>query len=268
MTNQATGLEQRIRDLEVAPGSITCVWLGQASFLFKSPQGVIVMIDPYLSDWGEEQWGLKRVIPPPIDPQRLHPDLLLVSHWHEDHLDAPLIKQWARMAFPGIFVGPLTCSSRALAWGWPDDRVVELMRGAEMSHQDVTVRATYARHDTPTAPCGDEVGFLVDVGGFRVWYVGDTEYDAHLRALKDEAVDVALVPINGVGGNMNADEAAMLMWIVAPRIAVPMHYNMWAPEAFGPGATLDPGRFIETHAKLGGTAEIRTLPVGEIVVFE
>ncbi|CAN5559573.1 MBL fold metallo-hydrolase [soil metagenome] len=267
MIEKTQTLEHEIRDLQVAPGAVACVWLGQASYLLKSPDGVIVMIDPYLSDWAEQQWGLKRSIEPPIDPERLHPDLLLISHWHEDHFDVPVVKQWAKMSSPGVFAGPPTCTTRALAWGWPTARIVNATVGSQFSHQDVAVTPTFARHDTPTAPTIDEVGFIVEIGGVKIWYVGDTEYDARLRPMADEAVDVALIPINGVGGNLNADEAALLISIVKPRIAVPMHYNMWKPEDFGPGATLDPQQFADTLAKLASSAQVRILEVGVIETF-
>jgi L-ascorbate metabolism protein UlaG (beta-lactamase superfamily) len=76
------------------------------------------------------------------------------------------------------------------------------------------------------------------------------------------------VPINGVGGNMNAHEAALLTWQVAPRIAVPMHYGMWPDEQYGPGATLDPETFRQTLTCLGSETEVRVLREGEIVVFD
>jgi L-ascorbate 6-phosphate lactonase len=137
------------------------------------------------------------------------------------------------------------------------------------SHQfgDVAVTATFARHDEAAALTPDAVGFLLDIGGFRFWNVADSEYDAHLRPMADEGVDVMFVPINGVGGNMNAHEAALLTWQVAPRIAVPMHYGMWPDEQYGEGATLDPKTFRETLARLGSETKVRVLEPGEIVVF-
>lgn len=259
---------QRIRELHVEQGTVAVTWLGQAGYLLKSPTGQIVMIDPYLSDWAMEQWGVDRIIPPVFDPLHLHPDILLISHWHEDHFDEPVVKQWAKMAFPGPFAGPLSCSSRVVAWGWPDNQVTTLSEGDTWSHQDVSIIATYARHDTPTAPCLDAIGFIVDIGGVRIWDVADSEYDAHLRVLAEPKADVAFFPINGVGGNMNAHEAALLAWQTQPRIAVPMHYNMWKPEDFGPGATLDPATFTETLDNLGGGPEVRVLEVGKIVIFD
>ncbi|MGD9711177.1 MAG: MBL fold metallo-hydrolase, partial [Thermomicrobiales bacterium] len=99
-------LESAIHDLEVAPGTVGCVWLGQAGYLLKAPSGAMIMIDPYFSDWAEEQWGMKRVIDAPLDPATFQPDVLLVSHWHEDHLDAPTVKQWARDGIEAVFIGP------------------------------------------------------------------------------------------------------------------------------------------------------------------
>lgn len=259
-------LEQRIEQLAGEPGAVACVWLGQAGFLFKSPAGVTVMVDPYLSDYAEEMWGLRRVLPPAIDPARFRPDLLLVSHWHEDHLDAPLVRRYAKEP-DVVFAGPGSCVARAQAWGWPAERTVTIERGGRHRMGDVEVTATFARHEVPGALSEDAVGFLLDIGGVRVWDVADTEYDARLRPLREERVDVMLVPINGVGGNLDAHEAALLAWQVRPRIAIPMHYNMWSAADFGPGATLDPALFRETLGKIGGGIEVRVLAVGEIVAW-
>ena len=262
-----TTLEQQVLDLKVEPHTVACVWLGQAGFLFKSPAGVIVMIDPYLSDYAEAQWGLSRVLPPTVDPEKIQPDLLLCSHWHEDHLDAPLVKQWAAMDEPGYFGGSVACTPRAAVWGWPADRIVDLDLGKSFTLKDVTVTSFFARHETPNAPATDAVSFLLDIDGVKIWDVADTEYDARLKPMREQHLDVAIYPINGVGGNMNAYEAALMAWHIDAGISIPMHYNMWAPEGFGPGATLDPQEFARMYAQIGGKNEIRILDVGEIVTF-
>lgn len=262
-----TTLEEQIRDLTVAPGSVAIVWLGQAGYLLKTSAGTIVMIDPYLTDWAEQQWGYARQIPPTIDPAILQPDLLLISHWHEDHLDVPLVKQWGAAGATGIFAGPVTCSARAPIWGWPSEQVVNIDQGERRTIGEIDVLATFARHEAPSAPAPEAVGFLLDVDGLKIWDVADTEYDARLRPMADERIDVMIVPINGVGGNLTTHEAALLAWYVQPKIVIPMHYNMWKPEDFGPDATLDPLEFAATFAKLGGRSEVRILDVGEIAIF-
>lgn len=260
-------LEQQIRDLNVAEGSVAVVWLGQAGYLLKISDGTIVMIDPYLTDWAESQWGYERQLPPTIDPGVLQPDLLLISHWHEDHLDVPLVKQWGDAGATGIFAGPVTCTSRAPIWGWPVEQVVNIEKGEQRTFGEIDVRATFARHEVEAAPAPEAVGYLLEVGGLKIWDVADTEYDARLRPMADEQIDVMIVPINGVGGNLTTHEAALLTWYVKPKVVIPMHYNMWKPEDFGPGATLDPLEFAATFSKLGGTSEIRILDVGEIAIF-
>lgn len=262
----ASSLEDRVAALRVAPGTAALVWLGQGGYVLKSPAGVVVMLDPYLSDYAEHIWGMRRAVPPPVDHTRVAPDLLLVTHWHEDHLDRPVVQHYA--SDPRVtLAGPSSCVVRAAAWGWPADRLVTLDTGGAHAVDDVTVTATFARHEVPIAPAFDAVGFLMDVAGVRVWDVGDTEYDARLRPMREANVDVMLVPINGVGGNLDVSEAALLAWQVRPRIAVPMHYDMWAPETFGPGATLDPTVFLDTLARLDGPTEARILQRGDVNTF-
>ena len=266
LSNRTTPVASQVPSLTVSPGTAACVWLGQGGYLFKSPQGVTVMVDAYLSDYAEAFWGVTRAIPPVIDPERLAPDVFLTTHWHEDHLDAPTVRHYAGQ--PDIvFGGPESCVARAQIWGWPAERTVRLDRGESHQFGDVTVTATFARHEEEVAMTGDAVGFLLDVGGVRFWDVADSEYDARLRPLREEGIDVMLVPINGVGGNMNAHEAALLVWQVAPRIAVPMHYGMWPEEQYGAGATLDPATFRDTLARLGSETVVQVLEPGEITLF-
>ena len=98
ISNGIRSLESRITSLTVSPGTAACVWLGQGGYLFKSPQGVTVMVDAYLSDYAEAMWGMTRAIPPVIDSERFAPDVFLDTHWHEDHLDAPTVRIYARQA--------------------------------------------------------------------------------------------------------------------------------------------------------------------------
>jgi len=105
-----------------------------------------------------------------------------------------------------------------------------------------------------------------------IWHAGDTEYDSRLRAVADQRIDLALLPINGTGGNMNAHEAALLAWQLDVRAAVPMHYGMWPDEDYTyhglePEATLEPGIFAATYARLGGTGLVSVLEPGKVWLF-
>ena len=173
--------EKEIRELVVEGGSVAIVWLGQAGYLLKTSAGTIVMIDPYLTDWAETQWGLVRQIPSPIDPDKLQPDLLLISHWHEDHLDVPLVKQWASAGATGTFAGPVTCSVRAPVWGWPADQVVNIDEGERKRFGEIEVLATFARHEVPSAPAPEAVGFLLSAPAkvLPLWHTGMLQGGSH-----------------------------------------------------------------------------------------
>jgi len=60
----------------------------------------------------ERQEGLKRMFPPPITPDELQPDILLVSHGHLDHFDEPTIKSFGS-AGRTLLAAPPSCISRA-----------------------------------------------------------------------------------------------------------------------------------------------------------
>jgi L-ascorbate metabolism protein UlaG (beta-lactamase superfamily) len=67
-------------------------WLGHASFLLCL-DGLTVAVDPVLS--ARIPGAGQRLTPPGLD--RLPPlDLLLISHNHYDHLDAPTLRPLAR----------------------------------------------------------------------------------------------------------------------------------------------------------------------------
>lgn len=261
-----TRLAEAMANLSVRRGSVALAWLGQGGFLIKSSGGATVMVDPYLSDYAELIWGAKRVAPAPLAPGELTPDLLLVSHWHEDHLDRDTIVDYAKQ--PGaMLAGPNSCLVRAQGWGWPAERQILLERGMTYAFADIRIEATFTRHEDSLAQVPDAVGFLIDSGDVRIWIVADTEYDARLRAFRDRGIDVICLPINGSGGNMNVYEAALLAWWVEPRYAVPMHYDMWSAEGFGPGATLDPWEFDAFLHRLESPTETRVVQAGEIAIF-
>ena len=112
---------ERVAQYPVADGEAGIFWLGQAGFLIKTAGGRRIVIDPYFSDCvrrliPEEGDGFKRLMPPVCRAQDLKPDVLLISHEHNDHFDvdavgdlvgphtqvytnAPVAEQMARMGF-------------------------------------------------------------------------------------------------------------------------------------------------------------------------
>ena len=121
-----------------------------------------------------------------------------------------------------------------------------------------TVPAAHGTGRDPVAECVWEadpvvgwrfVGFVVDIGGKRVYHAGDTSiYPGMVERLQNLEIDVALLPINGrdwfrerhgIIGNMDEREAAYLANAIGAKVLVPMHYDMFAGNPGSPGRLAD-----------------------------
>jgi L-ascorbate metabolism protein UlaG (beta-lactamase superfamily) len=246
---------ERVRTTAVPAGKVHMYWLYQAGFIFKTSQGTVIIIDPYLSDSVRRLYGGRRAVPPPIQAEDAKADAILITHWHEDHLDSDSIVPLAE-ASDATFIGPPSCTLRVTGRGIGRDRVQPLGRGESAEVNEVRITTTFARHDVAGMIAEDAVGYIIDFGAVRVYHSGDTEYDNRLLAVRDAKPDVAMICIPGTGGSMNAYEAALLAWELQAKTVVPMHYGLWVPEDYGAGATLDPEMFAATYRRLGGEGTV------------
>jgi L-ascorbate 6-phosphate lactonase len=256
---------QEIGEYEVSSGTAVIWWLYQAGIVVKSPGGIVLAIDPYLSDALLELYNVPRSVPAPLDPAGVELDAVLASHSHPDHLDPGSISAFASHA-QTRFIGPPMVADAVVEAGVDRDRTVALRRGDVTRVGDVSVRAVCARHPFAPLPAPDAIGFLLEVGEASIYHSGDTEYDSDIVGDVDEP-SAAFIVMNGTGGNMNAHEAALLAWRLRAKTAIPFHYGLWHDEGYGPGATLDPGTFVETYARLAPGARALVLePVRAVVI--
>ena len=260
-------LSNLISQTHVRPTSVMAWWLGGTGFVFKTPAGTQIYVDPYLSNCVSAIFGVERAFPPPMNAEEAQPDLVIATHWHEDHLDPasiPIITKHSS----AMFMGPPSCVSRMLGWGVPRARVMAIVQGQTHTFKDVKITAVPARHVAGIAgwETEDAIGLLLDFDGLRIYHSGDTEYDLRLRALAynhQAPIHAALLVINGAGGNMNAHEAALLAWQLRAKVVVPMHHILWKDFTGGEQATLDPQLLVDTYRRLGGVGRVKPLAVGE-----
>lgn len=267
-----TSLSQTISETQVPPGSVMAWWLSGTGFVLKTSAGTQIYIDPYFTNCVAQIFGVERAGPAPVPVDEAQPDLVIATHWHEDHLDPEGLPILARRT-EAQFLVPPTCRSRLLGWGVPGARVTAISQSQTQVFRDVTITAVPARHESGIAgwEVPDAIGLLIETEGLRIYHTGDTEYDLRLRALafdKNRPIDVMMTVINGAGGNMNAHEAALLAWQIKPKILIPMHHILWKDFTGGEQATLDPSLLADTYRRLGGTAQVRALAVGEGILME
>lgn len=237
------------------PAGIEIRWLGQAGFALRGAS-LTVALDPYLSDLCLDVYGLQRATTPPCAAAEIGAELVLVSHWHEDHLD---IDSAAELVAAGAtYIAPPSCIARLAGRGIAAEALIPIVEGQTVTFAGASVTAVPAIHQVPGFLTEDAVGYLLELDGVRVYHSGDTDYARRLLAAGQRGpIDVALICTNGTGGNMNAWEAAVLAAQLRPGVAVPMHFGMWTDSAYGPGSTLDPDQFRDLYQRLAPGAAVQ-----------
>jgi N-acyl-phosphatidylethanolamine-hydrolysing phospholipase D len=217
----------------------TLTWLGHASFLLQQG-GLNILVDPHLTDRASPVAfaGAKRVVAPALEFDDLpRIDVVVVSHNHYDHMDAPTLERLARQAGgpPQYFVGLGLKSwfdqrgiTTASELDWWDRRVVNGVAFTFVPVQHWSKRTPW---DANQPLWG---GWMVESPRFRFLHVGDTGYSrdfADIRA-RFETIDLAALPIGGYAprwfmavNHVDPDEAVSIHRDLAARYSVGMHWG-------------------------------------------
>jgi L-ascorbate metabolism protein UlaG (beta-lactamase superfamily) len=149
--------------------------------------------------------------------------------------------------------------------------VRELGPGDEVAVGAVRVSATPATHDArrrPLGPRADPIGFLAS-GTRSVYFAGDTDLFDAMEELRG-SVTVALLPVWGWGarlgpGHLDPERAARAAALIAPEIAIPVHWGTFAPGWPG-GRMTEPERpareFERLAVRYAPSVEVRVLAPG------
>ncbi len=190
-------------EARVPPGRVALWWLGQSGFLVKSPSGITVAIDPYLSNSckavGETAgFDMDRLVPPPVEPRGLLGiELYCITHSHQDHLDPETVGPYLAAGGTAKFIAPAESVENLLSLGVDPHRIEMIWPNKTTTAGDLSVRATFA------IPLGGDdlthVGYLVSIeGGPRIYFTGDTAYhDVLVDAVSAHRPDVLVTVING-----------------------------------------------------------------------
>ena len=207
-------------------------------------------------------------IAPKLQPAELGTiDGVLLSHLHADHTDPGSLRAIARDV-PVIVPHP--------AAQWLRRRglrnVQDIRCGEEATLGGLRITAVPASHDSkrvPFGPAADAIGYLVS-GSRSVYFAGDTDlFDA--MAELHGLVDVALLPVAGWGrslgpGHLDPERAARAAGLIAPAVAIPIHWGTLALRWPGPRSS-DPERPAREFAALAKhyapAVAIRVLAPGE-----
>ncbi len=157
------------------------------------------------------------------------PDLILVTHEHGDHFNVQILQ-----AVAGADTALVT--PRSVADKLPDDlkaKTTMMANGDTAKVKDVPIVAVPAYNTTEERtkyhPKGRDNGYVLTLGGKRIYIAGDTEETPEMKALTD--VDVAFLPMN-LPYTMDIAQAAQAVRDFRPKIVYPYHYAGSDVEAF------------------------------------
>lgn len=222
-------LAEVIQNTVVPEGNVAVFWAGQAGYIFKTADCKLLGLDLYLSDACEREIGFKRLSPALIAPEELSFDYILVSHAHMDHFDIDAVPNL--VGENTQFIGALDTEAECKKAGLTKN-LHFVKPGDSLTFDSFQISAVSCDHGT-LAP--DAVGFLLDFGGKRVYYAGDTAYRCELFTNeKVQNADLLLVPINGMYGNMNGEEGACAAELTKAKLTAPYHFWCFAEHCGNP----------------------------------
>lgn len=213
-------------------------YLGHACFLLDDGETRMV-IDPFLSG---NPLAAK-------SPDEVVVDYVLVSHGHGDHLgDALKIAQQNEAVL---------CAVVEVAAALFEPEGLKTMVGNIGGRQKTpfgSVKFFPALHGSGVAGAL-ACGFVIELGGKKIYHAGDTGLAAEMQFLKEEELDLALLPI-GDFYTMGPEDALRAVELIRPKWVVPMHYNTF------PAIKQDPFKFKEEVEKRG-LAQVQVLDPGQ-----
>ena len=146
-------------------------------------------------------------------------DVILITHDHFDHFSPEDIKKAAKSG--AVIAAPEKMAKKAA-----DETgmsVTPVKPGGTYEIAGIAVETVPAYNILkPFHPkSAGWVGYIVTVGGRRIYIAGDTDVTPESRKVK---CDVAMLPVGGKY-TMTAKEAAALTDIIKPAEAIPTHYG-------------------------------------------
>jgi len=191
--------------LVTSAGTLEMHFIGHGSLMFKM-NGFVIYIDPVRSS------GNYDFLP--------KADIILVTHDHGDHLDTKLVGDLKK---PGTLLFCNQGSTSKVPWG------MGMNAGDRQEINNIVIEAVPAYNIVnesspghPYHPKGVGVGYILTIGGKKIYVAGDTENTPEMKALSN--IDVAFLPMN-LPYTMTPSMVADAALAFKPKILYPYHFG-------------------------------------------
>ncbi len=218
----------------------TVTWIGHATLLLQVA-GYNILTDPHFSErTSPVQWaGPQRVAPLGLALDDLPPiDVVVISHDHYDALDEQTLK--ALRQRPGgektRFYVPLGLKNWLAVRGV--DNAVEMDWWERQQNGDFEIIAVPVQHWSKRSIFSRNktlwAGWVINGGGFRFIFVGDTGYAPHFKEIGEKLgpFDLAAIPIGAYeprwfmkGHHVNPEESVQIHKDLRSKKSVAIHWG-------------------------------------------
>jgi L-ascorbate metabolism protein UlaG (beta-lactamase superfamily) len=177
------------------------------------------------------QWNGKTVYVDPVGGVKPFaglpkPDLVLVTHMHFDHFDPKTLEAVVPAGAKTVLVAPKTVAEKIPEALRDKVTATTLANGEKTEAAGIEIQAVPAYNTTAGRqkfhPKGRDNGYVLSVGGKRIYIAGDTEGTPEMRALKD--IDVAFLPMN-LPYTMTPEMVADAARAFRPKVLYPYHFS-------------------------------------------
>ena len=177
---------------------VQITWIGHSTFLIQA-EGVNILTDPIWSNSCGPNSFLKvsRVVPPGVPFEELPPiHVVLISHNHYDHLDAPTVKRlgngpthFVPLGIAGWFEKRKIKNTIELDW-WQNSSLRGL-RFHSVPIQHFSGRSPFDRNETLWS------GWMVETKSAKIFFAGDTGYSPVYKEIGDRfgPIQISIIPI-------------------------------------------------------------------------
>ena len=223
--------------------NINIAWIGHSTVLMNF-YGIWILTDPVLSErigiyFLGTNWGPSRYTYPALEFDQIpKPDIMLLSHAHMDHMDYPTLKDFADK-YPNQIDLVTSYLTKDVIEDLPWKSIKELDWGEEYFLNGIKIKAYEVKHFGWRFPWEKDRSkgffkngrsynaYLLEREGKKILFGGDTAKTEKLKILKDEQVDVAIMPIGAYRpwkwNHCNPEEALIMANEINAKYFIPIH---------------------------------------------
>lgn len=214
-----------------AGGTVTISFIHHASIAI-SYNGTLIQVDPVMK-LGEETADYNKF---------KKADFILITHHHYDHLSMTTIEE-IRGKKTSIILDPTSFEELE------EGTVIRNGESLTLS-KDISLEAVPAYNITEDRlqfhPKGRDNGYILTVGGLRIYISGDTEDIPELASLKD--IDVAFLSANQPF-TMTPEQCVRAAGMFSPKVLIPYHLSDTDTSLIAEGLA-DSGIDVRLHPEL------------------